>query len=393
MSGHPSVTGHRHPSSAVFDTAPGDSPAIVVDAMGGDHAPDAVVDGALVAAREGVRVVLVGDEPAIRARWDRDVPVEVVHADDVIGMGERPRVVRSRVGASVRVAAARVAEGQGHALVSCGNSGATLVASVLALGKLEGVDRPAIATSLPRLDGGTLHLVDVGTTTDATARHLLSFARLGDARARIDGVSRPRIGLLSNGSEPGKGNRLVQEATALLQGCELNFVGPVEPTAAFEGAADVLVSDGFNGNILIKTAEAVIGMLRVHATRRVQASRRARAGAWLMKDALRQLREDVDWRARGGALLLGVPAPVVVAHGRSDAMAVRAAIGLAHYAIEARLIDAVQGALRPSTGSTGSSGGHGGPSLPPSSDPSSHASSRTSSARPLPGVASGGPAA
>lgn len=331
--------------------------------MGGDHAPEAVVEGARLAVREGLPVVLVGDEARLRPLLRSDDDLPCVHAPDVIGMGEKPSVARSRAGASVRVAADEVAAGRCAGLVSCGNSGATLVASILSMGKLDGVDRPAIATSLPRLDGGTLYMVDVGTTADANARHLASFALLGHALAVTEGVPSPRIGLLSNGSEPGKGNRLVRQAQPELAALGLDFIGPVEPNAAFEGRCDVLVSDGFTGNILIKTAEAVIGMLTRHARRRVMASKRARVGAWLMRDALHSLREELDWRARGGALLLGVPAPVVVAHGRSDADAVRAAVGLAHYAIDARLVDAVETALgaAPSTDRVAVSGGPGAP--------------------------------
>lgn len=313
--------------------------------MGGDHAPEAVVRGAIQAHTEGDPVVLVGDERVVRERVPEGVEIAVVHAPDRVGMGERPSVARSREGVSVRVAAEEVASGRCRALVSCGNSGATLVSAVIEIGKLAQVGRPAIATSLPRLDGGTLRLVDVGTTTDASAAQLLDFAKLGMALARVEGVERPRVGLLSNGSEPGKGNRLVREAVEVLETLGPSFVGPMEPTSAFEGQCDVLVSDGFTGNVLLKTAEAVIGMLGVHVGRRVRASRRARFGAWWMQPTIQQVREDLDWRSRGGALLLGVRRPVVIAHGRSDADAVRAAIGLAHYACDAGLVVAVQGAL------------------------------------------------
>lgn len=338
---------------------------VVVDAMGGDHAPAAVVEGAVQAHASGIPVLLVGDEAVIRPMLPDHGPVpEVVHATEVVGMDDRPSAARTRDDASVRVAARCVAEGRGRAMVSCGNSGGTLVAAVLELGKVDGIDRPAIATSLPRLDGGTLYLIDVGTTADAQPQHLVSFARLGEAWARTEGVARPRIGLLSNGAEPSKGNRLVRDAHPRLAALDLDYIGHVEPTAAFSGACDVLVCDGFTGNILLKTAEAVIGMLRAHATRRIQASLAGRIGAWWMRPALRGLRDDVDWRARGGAVLLGVPATVVIAHGRSDAAAVRAAIGLAHYADDARLVDAVRTALAaalPAPGSGSDTGQTGAP--------------------------------
>jgi glycerol-3-phosphate acyltransferase PlsX len=188
-------------------------------------------------------------------------------------------------------------------------------------------------------------MIDVGTTTDAQPHHLASFALLGEAYARTMGVASPRVALLSNGEEPGKGNRLVIEAHPLLAALPIRFVGNMEPDDAFAGGCDVLVTDGFTGNVLLKTAEGVIGMLRSFVTARVKASRRAQVGALFLGPVLRGLKDELDWRARGGALLLGVPAPVVIGHGRSDAQAVRAAIRLAHYASDGGLTGAVGAAL------------------------------------------------
>lgn len=318
---------------------------IAVDAMGGDDAPAAIVAGAVQAHEAGFPVVLVGDEARIRALLPQGCGIDVVHASDAVPMDARGLEAKRRDDSSIRRAMAVVRDGRACGAMSCGNSGATLFAAVLELGKVDGVDRPAIATSLPRADGGTLFMVDVGTTTDCQPHHLASFALLGDAYARTMGVARPRIGLLSNGAEATKGNNLVREARPLLAALPLDFVGNIEPDDAFAGGCDVLVSDGFTGNILLKTAEGVIGMLRHVATERVRASHRARAGAWLMAHVLRGLQADLDWRKRGGALLLGVPAPVVVGHGRADASAVRAAVELAHYASDGGLVDAVGSAL------------------------------------------------
>lgn len=316
-------------------------PVIAVDAMGGDDAPLALVRGALSAHAAGRGVVLVGRETELRPLLPARGGPEIVDADEVVGMADKPGEVKRLERASVRVAMKLVAEGRACGVVSAGNSGATLFAAVLELGRVDGVDRPAIATSLPRSDGGTLVLVDVGTTTDAQPHHLASFALLGEAYARVLGVPDPRVGLLSNGSEPGKGNRLVQEAGPLLAGLPLRFVGNVEPDAAFAGACDVLVCDGFTGNILLKTAEGVIGMLRRVAGDALRADLRGRVAALLLRPAAEALGAELDWRRRGGALLLGVPAPVVVAHGRADPEAVRAAIELAHYAHERGLVGAV----------------------------------------------------
>lgn len=345
---------------------------IAVDAMGGDHAPAAVVEGALRAAADGIDVLLVGREGEVRAALaatdaseEARARVQVAHADDVVAMDVRPREVKRRETASVRVACRLVAEGRASAVVSAGNSGATLFASVLELGTLPGCDRPAITTTLPRVDGGELVLLDVGASVDCRADHLATFATLGEAWARVLGIDPPRVGLLSIGGEPGKGNRLVREAHPLLEALPLDYVGPVEPDAAFAGACDVLVCDGFSGNVLLKTTEGVVSMLRHHARRRILESRRAQVGAWFMQGALQRLREDLDWRERGGALLVGSPAPVVVAHGRSDAKAVRAAVRLAHYAHDGGLVGAVASRLAPPRdGGAGSTAAVGGASAP-----------------------------
>lgn len=320
--------------------SPGRLP-IAVDAMGGDHAPETIVEGAALALAEGLPVVLVGDRDRLLPLIGEGAGPVVVHAPDVVRMDDKASMAKRLDDSSIRRAMRLVSEGAASGVVSCGNSGATLFAAVLELGKIDGVDRPAIATSLPRTDGGTLYMLDVGTTTDGQPHHLESFALLGDAFARTMGVVRPRVALLSNGEEPGKGNRLVREAYPLLEQLPIHFVGNVEPDMAFSGACDVLVSDGFTGNILLKTAEGVIGMLRAFVTDKVVGSKRARAGAYLMKRVLGELKDELDWRRRGGALLLGVPGAVVVGHGRADAEAVRAAIRLAHYANDGGLVEAV----------------------------------------------------
>ena len=245
--------------------------------------------------------------------------------------------VRDLPDCTMRVACRLAAEGRGGSVVSCGNTGAILVSAMLELGTVPGIDRPALALSLPRADGGRLVLVDVGASADARPAHLATFGLLGDALARTLGVAAPRVGLLANGSERGKGRKLVREAWDELAKLPLNFVGNVEPHDALAGAVDVLVCDGFTGNIVIKTAEGIVGLAKQLASRHVEGSGRAAVGAWLLRPALRDFAADLDWRKRGGAVLVGVRAPVVVGHGRSDAPAVDAAIRLAHYAQEQAL--------------------------------------------------------
>lgn len=318
---------------------------VAVDVMGGDHAPAAVVAGAMQAYLDGLPVVLVGDAERVRALLrGSDLP-PVVHAPYAVSMGDPATSVKRHDDASVRRAAQLVAKGSASSVVSFGNSGAALVASVLELGVLEGVSRPGIALTVPRADGGSLVLIDAGASVDCRPDHLLTWALLGEAYAHVLGVDAPRVGLLSNGAEAGKGPRVVKEAFPLLtEACGL-FVGNVEPEAALGGACDVLVCDGFSGNVFLKTAEGLVSLLGERVRRGVRSSWRARLGAWLLRPVFDELRAELDWRSRGGALLLGVPAPVVVGHGRADARAVRAAIGLAHYASQRRLIDRVTEAL------------------------------------------------
>lgn len=315
---------------------------VAVDAMGGDHAPAAVVEGAWQAQGDGVAVMLVGDEPRLRALLaGRSLPIE--HAPDVLAMDAGAAEVKRSEQASIRRAMALVRSGRAGAVVSCGGSGATLVSAVIDLGLLAGVERPAIAVCLPRTDGGSLYLLDAGASVDCRADHLACFAELGSAWARAMGVEDPTVGLLSNGTENHKGNRLVREAHALLSALPLRYVGQVEPQAALAGAVDVLVADGFSGNVLLKTAEGVILLLR-DLFRAELAGQEALAAS--LTDVMAAMRLRVDWRLRGGGLLVGATAPVVIAHGRADASAVRAAVRLAHYACVGGLVDDVRQRLR-----------------------------------------------
>jgi glycerol-3-phosphate acyltransferase PlsX len=329
---------------------------VAVDAMGGDHAPEAIVRGALLAYEEGIAVTLVGDATTVRQHLPPDSGIAVVHAADAISMEAGAAAVRSTDDASIRVAMREVVAGRASSVVSCGSSGAALVSGVLDLGVMDGVDRPAIVTSLPRLDGGTLYLLDVGASADCKPHHLEGFAVLGSAWARTNGVSEPRVALLANGHEPTKGNRLVREAHGLLAAAPVHFVGNLEPDQALRGRADVLVCDGFSGNILLKTAEGVVGALRAMVEEGIEASVRAKLGAWLLAPALRRVGERLDWRRRGGALLLGTRAPVIIGHGRADAVATCAAIRLAHYASDVRVVEEVDAILRAAHGTSRGTG-------------------------------------
>ena len=318
---------------------------IAVDAMGGDNAPGEIVRGALLAvSRLGVRVVLVGrpdDVERALASAHGAVPagqvagVEVVAADEVIAMDEHPAAaVRAKKNASVVVACSLVASGRASAVVSAGNSGAVLAAALFHVGRLRGVARPAIGTTLPCSDGSSCFLLDVGANTDCKPEWLAQFGVMGSVYAEsMMGVASPRVGLLSNGEEPGKGSSLVQAASPLLASAPIQFVGNVEGKDLFRHACDVAVTDGFTGNIALKTAEGVgeflLSAISVEARKSVQGM----IGGALLKPKLRPIRDRVDYRATGGALLLGVNGEVVIAHGRSDAEAIVSAVRVARDAV------------------------------------------------------------
>lgn len=319
---------------------------IAVDAMGGDHAPEAVVRGAVLAVRQGIPVTLVGDTARLAPLIPDGVQVPIVHASDVVGMEESAvGAVRRRPDSSLRVALQLLADGKASAVVSCGNTGALLVGAVLTVGVLEVVERPPIATVLPRSDGGQLVLLDVGANVDCRAEQLACFALLGAAWAEVLGIESPRVGVLSNGHEHGKGNALARETLALVQELSVRGVGFVEPSSAFAGACDVLVCDGFVGNAIVKAVEGAADVVTHLLGQQIQSSLSARAGALLMKGAFEGFQRAIRWDSYGGGLLLGTKGVVVAAHGRSNEAAVAAAIDMAHRAARDGLVANLQSRL------------------------------------------------
>jgi glycerol-3-phosphate acyltransferase PlsX len=304
--------------------------------MGGDHAPARIVDGALAAARHlGIGVDLVGRSDAIRAELARHADADaldvlVVEAPDVIDMIELPaQALRRKPRASIRVAAERVARGEAAALVSAGHTGATVVAAHAAFGMLPGVDRPALAPSVPTR-GGSAVLLDAGATVECKPAYLLQFGVMGAEYARSWlGVERPRVGLLSIGEEESKGNDLTREAHRLLKASRLHFVGNVEAREIFSGQADVIVCDGFTGNVALKLSEGLVEMVEDLLGEELQSTFSAQVGYLLSRRAFRRFRKRVDYSEYGGAPLLGVAGLCIVGHGRSSAKAVRNAVVMA----------------------------------------------------------------
>ncbi len=293
---------------------------IAVDVMGGDHAPHVVLEGALAAAKKSVPVMLYGPEAMIHewlakhdSSWDQ-YAITIAHASDTIAMDEEPVLaVRRKMGSSLVKAVASVAQGQSSAVLSAGNSGALMAAAALMIGRQEGIERPAIAGFLPTAQGEVLAL-DLGANTECRPGHLIQFAHLGNTYARQAlHITNPRIGLLSNGHEEGKGSLLVKETHALLKNETLNFIGNVEPYDIIDHKADVIVCDGFAGNVMLKTMEAISGLIE----------------SWLDEKTAKALGQRFAHKRLGGALLLGVKGSVVVCHGGADSEAIERAISYA----------------------------------------------------------------
>ncbi len=309
---------------------------IAVDAMGGDYAPAAAVHGAVLAARDyHIPVTLVGQEAAVRAELARHgmLPpgLEVVHAADVVAMDEHiSSAMRQRRESSISICAHLVKHGSAAAFVSAGNSGAVMALATLTLGRLHGIDRPALGTVFPGSHGRFL-LLDVGANADSKPAYLVQFAHLGHAFAQqVLRVKNPRIGLLNIGEEPGKGGELAREVFDQLAASPvLNFVGNIEGRDLTRGKADVVVTDGFTGNVAIKTAEGtaefILREMRALLTSRLQ----YKLAALVLRPALLRLRERIDYAEYGGAPLLGLNGIVLISHGRSDALAIRTAVRVA----------------------------------------------------------------
>lgn len=317
---------------------------IAVDAMGGDHAPIEIVRGAELAVAEyGCEVTLIGKEdqvvPLVQRSPQWKKTIHFVPANDDIGMDAVPtEAVRKHKEAPVVIAARMVKEGQADAMISAGNTGVTMVAALLGLGRIQGIERPAIGTVLPTENGRCL-VIDVGANVDSRASHLYQFGLMGLAYAeRILSIDRPRLGLLSNGEEAGKGNDLVLQAYSRFKDdLSINFVGNIEGRDITKGKADVLVCDGFTGNIVLKFAEgmseSIFGLLR----QGIQESVRSRLGGLLLKPALKRIAKRMDYTEYGGAPLLGVNGVCIIAHGSSNAKAIKNAIRVAMESVEVDL--------------------------------------------------------
>ncbi|WP_026574849.1 phosphate acyltransferase PlsX [Bacillus sp. UNC438CL73TsuS30] len=303
---------------------------LAIDAMGGDHAPKEIVLGAIKAVQEfsDIHITLVGNESKIKEYLTGHERISILHTTEVIlGTDEPVRAVRRKKDASMVLAAKQVAEGNADACISAGNTGALMAAGLFVVGRIDGIDRPALSPTLPTIGGEGFLLLDVGANADAKPEHLVQYAIMGSIYSeKVRGIAKPRVGLLNIGAEEKKGNELTKASFELLKRTNIHFIGNVEARDLLEGAADVVVTDGFTGNMVLKTIEGTaLSMMKMLKTA-LMSSLTSKLAAAVLKPNLYSLKSKLDYSEYGGAALFGLKAPVIKAHGSSNAQAVFSAI-------------------------------------------------------------------
>jgi glycerol-3-phosphate acyltransferase PlsX len=327
---------------------------IAVDAMGGDNAPKSEVDGAVRAARSSsVRVILVGHQELVRQELEqyadyRELPIDIVHASERVTMHDSAaRAVRTKRESSLRIASRLVRDGVAQGLVSAGNTGAVMATAKIVQGVVPGVDRPALAGVFPTVAGTPVVVVDVGANVDCSPRQLAQFAVMGEIYSRIIlHRSRPRVGLLSIGEEEHKGNETTRSATPLLKSLNVNFIGNVEGRDIYGGKVDVIVCDGFIGNVALKVSEGLVEMVKHLLQESLEATIASKIGYVLSRSAFADFKKRVDYSEYGGAPLLGVRGVCIICHGRSNANAIKNAVRVAAEFSEGRINQRIEKDLR-----------------------------------------------
>jgi len=317
---------------------------IAVDAMGGDHAPAEIVKGAAQAADEyGLDVSLVGIPAAVQPLLDSHPRLHLVPCTQVIEMDEHPaQAVRNKPDSSMAVCARLCRDGRAEGWTSAGNSGAVMAAALFIQGRIKGIERPALGSIVPTQDGFA-YFLDVGANVDSKPEYMAQFAAMGAVYAReMLGRAQPRVALLSNGEEEGKGDERVRETARKLKGSLPGFVGNIEPKDIYAARADVVVADGFVGNVAIKMAEATADFLFRSLRDEIPRTLTGKVGGMLIRPRVREIRNRIDWREFGGAPLLGIDGVAVVAHGRSDARAMKNAIRVTREAVENDLVGKIR---------------------------------------------------
>ncbi|WP_025682285.1 phosphate acyltransferase PlsX [Paenibacillus maysiensis] len=321
---------------------------IAIDAMGGDNAPEATVEGALSAAAEwkDTDITLVGDRERIESVLNgRALPanLNIRHASETIDAQDEPvKAVRRKKDASMVVAGRMVKEGEADAMISAGNTGALMTTGLLVVGRMAGIERPALAPMIPTIDDQGVLALDLGANMDAKPEHLAQYALMGSLyRQKVHGVASPRVGLLNVGTEAGKGNELTKLAFPLIEQLSVNFVGNVESRDVLTGNCDVLVCDGFAGNIMLKSLEGTAGAIFSLLKEQFSKSLKTKLAAALIMPELRSLKNKLDYKEHGGAPLLGLSGLVLKSHGSSDGIAVKNAVRQARTALQNQLVESI----------------------------------------------------
>ncbi|GEN54180.1 phosphate acyltransferase PlsX [Halobacillus faecis] len=322
---------------------------LAIDAMGGDNAPEAIVKGAVEAADtiDGLEITLVGDEAQIKPFLKGQSNVSILHTTEVITADDEPvRAVRRKKQSSMVLTATEVKEGRADGCISAGNTGALMSAGLFVVGRMKGVDRPALSPTLPTSDGKGFLMLDVGANVDAKPDHLLQYAVIGSIYAEnVRKIKQPRVGLLNVGTEDGKGSDLTKKAFDLMKEAPINFVGNVEARDLLEGVADVVVTDGFTGNVTLKTIEGTAMTMFSMIKQTFMSNFKTKIAAGLAKNDLRNLKAQLDYSEYGGAGLFGLAAPVIKAHGSSNDRAVLNAIRQACHMIELDVTNTISATL------------------------------------------------
>lgn len=311
---------------------------IAIDAMGGDNAPKAIIDGAMKAIenRKDLEIVLVGDREQILPHLTKEERISILHTTEVIGDEDDPvRAVRRKKQASLVLAATEVKEGRADACISAGNTGALVVSGLFIVGRMKGIDRPALSPTLPTTTGDGLLLLDAGANVEVNVKNLVQYAIMGSIYCeKVRKIPNPRIGLLNVGTEEGKGNKVTKEAYQALQQAPVNFVGNVEARDVLRGVVDVVVTDGFSGNIILKAIEGTALHVMQILKDTFMSSFKTKLVAGLMKKELQHLKKEFDYPEYGGAALFGLAAPVIKSHGSSNEVAIFHTINQACHMIE-----------------------------------------------------------
>ncbi|MDM5316567.1 phosphate acyltransferase PlsX [Fictibacillus sp. b24] len=319
---------------------------IAIDAMGGDNAPQEIVKGALLAVEQypELSITLVGDQDQIKKYLPENHSFNIIHTVEVIETSEEPvRAVRRKKNSSMVLAANEVKTGKADAYISAGNTGALMASGLFYVGRIKGIERPALSPTLPTLDGNGFLFLDVGANMDAKPEHLLQYALMGSVYwQQVRGVEKPRVGLLNVGTESEKGNALTKAAFPLLQEADINFVGNVESRDLLMGAADVVVCDGFAGNLVLKSIEGTAISMFSMIKDQLTSSLTSKLAAGVLKPKLRGIKEKLDYTEYGGAGLFGLAAPVIKAHGSSNANAVLNAIRQTKNMVEKNVVSTIQ---------------------------------------------------